>query len=229
MNILDKQKTITQFFKSTTKKTSAQEPNKPEKTIIEQVPGVILITNFITESEETFLWNETNKMPWEPLGDRFQMKLGWRHDPEDREKMVYVGELPDPYRFVTDRILEEGLMKERPEQCVVNYYHAGQGVYPHIDRVEDYGSEIAGVSLGSDVAMEFHGPKNERIEIFLPRRSLYFVEGVARYDWKHTIPARNRDRLKNGLVNIRRKRISLTFRHVKIGYRREKNDVGIGK
>lgn len=58
MNILDKQKTITQFFKSTTKKTSSQEPSNPEKTIIEQVPGVTLIPNFITESEETFLWNE---------------------------------------------------------------------------------------------------------------------------------------------------------------------------
>ena len=63
-------------------------------------------------------------------------------------------------------------MSRKPEQCVVNYYDAGHGVYPHIDRIEDYGSEIAGLSLNSDVIMEFHRPQGETVEFFVPRSSL---------------------------------------------------------
>lgn len=222
MDTLLKQKSLTDFFQSKVKKTILNEPLLKEKTVIDAVPGLLIVKNFITEAEETCLWKEVNKLPWEPLGNRKMMKLGYRHDPQNKTVMKHLGELPEPFQFVISRILEDKLMSRKPEQCVVNYYDAGHGVYPHIDRIEDYGSEIAGLSLNSDIVMEFHGPKGERIELFVPRRSLYIIEGVARFDWKHTIPARTKDKLENGLINIRKQRISLTFRTVELGFRKPK-------
>ncbi len=73
---------------------------------------------------------------------------------------------------------------------------------------------MIGISLGSDIIMDLIGPKGEKIPIFLPRRSLYILQGEARYIWKHGIPGRKTDKLKDGKLLIRNTRASLTYRIV---------------
>lgn len=225
---LPMQKSISGFFQATvsndkTSKTS-DLTSKRDKTVIDAVPGLYIIKDFITEAEETCLMQDVYKIPhWESIGHRKRMRLGYKHDPDSKPCMKYLGELPDPIQFVISRILDEKLMSKKPEQCVINEYEAGQGINAHIDRVEDFGSEVAGLSLNSDVIMEFHGPKGEKIELFVPRRSLYKMEGIARYEWKHSIPGRKKDKLSNGTMSIRKKRISLTFRTVELGFRKPKH------
>lgn len=220
------QKSFADFFQATTNdlpSTTSNESSKRERTMVDAVPGLYIIKDFITEAEETYLMQEVYKIPdWESIGNRKRMRLGYKHDPESKPCMRYLGELPDPLQFVISRIMDEKLISRKPEQCVVNEYHPGQGINAHIDRVEDFGSEVAGLSLNSDVIMEFHGSKGEKIELFVPRRSLYKMEGVARFDWKHSIPGRKKDKLANGSISIRKKRVSLTFRTVQLGYRKPK-------
>lgn len=60
--------------------------------------------------------------------------------------------------------------------------------------------------------MDFTPPKGKKFSLLLPRRSVFRMEGDVRYDWKHGIPYRVRDKLEDGRISIRSKRISLTFR-----------------
>ena len=228
----NQQKSLTTFLHPATTSTVSNSPtiskptSEPERIskkriAIEKVPGLFLIKDFITQAEETLLWSEVNKLPWTKFGSRYRMLLGWIHDRDNEGKMTKIGDLPESFQFVIDRILEDKIMDNRPEQCVINSYEPGQGISPHIDRVEDFGRQVTGLSLGSDVVMEFIGPKGEKVELLVPRRSIYLMEGDARYKWKHSMPQRKKDKLENGLMNVRKKRISLTFREVDVGFRKK--------
>jgi len=186
-----------------------------------QVPGLYLIKDFITPAEETLLFAEANKLNWFKFGSRYRTLLGWMHDKDDGGKMRRLGDLPTDFQFVIDRIMEAKIMDSPPEQCVINSYEPGQGISAHIDRVEDYGRQVAGLSLGSDTVMEFIGPNKEKVELFVPRRSLYLMEKDARYKWKHSMPGRKKDQLENGIMSFRKKRVSLTFRDVIVGFRKK--------
>ena len=62
--------------------------------------------------------------------------------------------------------------------------------------------------------MELSNPEtNENLPIFLKERSLIVLSDDARYKWLHAIPARKSD-IVNGVKQIRKKRLSLTFRNV---------------
>ena len=205
-----KQTTIKDFFKSTLS-SSKPNPHKKEKITFPQVPGLSLTKNFITEAEEAFLWKEVNKLPWETdLKRRYQVH-GYHYDAETKSILAYKGELPQCVSFLAKRLVEEGLLREMPDQCGVNEYEPGQGIGPHIDKLM-FQDQVIMVSLGSDIVMDFHGPNEEKVSILLPRRSAVLAEGKARYEWKHGIALRKTDKLENGLVLKRGKRISVTFR-----------------
>ncbi|KAJ1618494.1 hypothetical protein T492DRAFT_1092096 [Pavlovales sp. CCMP2436] len=66
---------------------------------------------------------------------------------------------------------------------------AASFIRPHVDHVGASGRTIAGLSLLSDSVMQLtHVDAPERsVRLFLRRRSLYVLEGEARYEWKHEI------------------------------------------
>ncbi len=205
-----KQTTLKDFFKPT---ISSPKPDlfKKEKIIDSQIPGLSLTKNFITEAEETFLWKEVNKLPWETdLKRRYQVH-GYSYDAETKSYLAYIGELPQCVSFLAQRLVEEGLLREMPDQCGVNEYEPGQGIGPHVDKLM-FQDQVIMVSLGSDIVMDFYGPNEEKVSILLPRRSAILAEGKARYEWKHGIALRKTDKLENGLMLKRNKRISVTFR-----------------
>ena len=86
--------------------------------------------------------------------------------------------------------------KNRPDQCTVNRYLAGQGIPPHVDNHECCDDTILSLSLGSDVVMNFASLENiddddhKVIPVNLPRRSLLVMTGRARYAYTHGITSR---------------------------------------
>jgi alkylated DNA repair dioxygenase AlkB len=52
-----------------------------------------------------------------------------------------------------------------------------------------------------------------QVSLWLAPRSLLLLQGAARYEWHHGIPARKSD-LRNGQRVQRQRRVSLTFRTV---------------
>ncbi len=62
--------------------------------------------------------------------------------------------------------------------------------------------------------MKFSAEADERREwLLLERGSLLVRAGPARYDWRHSIPARKSDRVGDQVI-FRSRRVSLTFRSV---------------
>ena len=75
-------------------------------------------------------------------------------------------------------------------------------IAPHVDHVDYSGDFIVGLSLLTDSVMTLHhrgigepetNLKDEKstdvwLPMYLPRRSLYVLQGEARYDWAHAVP-----------------------------------------
>lgn len=77
-----------------------------------------------------------------------------------------------------------------------------------------FADTILSVSLLSPCVMAFeHAASGEAVSLMLEPRSLLVLQGEARYQWKHSIPARKTDHHEGGQV-VRGRRISLTFRNV---------------
>ncbi|KAJ7482302.1 hypothetical protein B0H11DRAFT_1724047 [Mycena galericulata] len=108
----------------------------------------------------------------------------------------------------------------RARQAILNLYHPGEGIIPHVDLLKRFGDGIVGISLGSSCVMQFArvdevaggGPP---LQLFLPERSMIVLSGDARYQWTHGIDKRTADVVNEGgsyrLVE-RGIRLSITFR-----------------
>merc|ERR1719446_608309 len=87
-------------------------------------------------------------------------------------------------------------------------------MHKHMDSQKCFGPVIACCSLLADAGMTFYDTKGNSFgmarvhrtaEVAIPRRSLYFMSGPARFQWQHGI---RKDQCP-------RERISLTFRTVR--------------
>ncbi|KAF5282664.1 hypothetical protein FQA39_LY17524 [Lamprigera yunnana] len=87
-------------------------------------------------------------------------------------------------------------------------------IKPHIDSTRFCGDTIAGLSLLSDSVMRLmHNlSKQYYINVFLKRRSLYIMKGVARFEYTHEILSNNNSFFKDQVVEKNR-RISIICRN----------------
>jgi len=100
------------------------------------------------------------------------------------------------------------------DQVTINEYLPGQGIRPHVDTPEAFGSHISSLSLLSPIIMDFRYPgSKEKKSIVLPPRSMLVLTGPARYKWSHGISHRKIDCI-NGSIVQRKRRVSLTLRKV---------------
>ena len=118
----------------------------------------------------------------------------------------------------------------RARQAIVNLYHPGEGISPHVDLLNRFGDGIVGVSLGSGTSMRFaRGKRNVEVdgagggdddhhEVWLPPRSVLVLTGDARYEWTHGIVPRMKDKVEDlagrdeWQWQERGVRVSVTFR-----------------
>src|SRR3990167_2995685 len=124
--------------------------------------------------------------------------------------------MPEFFETLISNIMTKtNIVTEKPDQVIINEYLPGQGITPHVDNVEHFGDIVIGVSLLAPTMMKFVHLENAEnfTDIYIQPRSLYFITGIARYKFKHSISTDKYD-LVNGKQKPRKKRISLTFRNV---------------
>lgn len=183
--------------------------------VLREIPGLVIIENFITHAEELKLLEKVNAAPWNGNLKRRTQHYGFKYNYTDRnlDKDNYLGPLPEFSEFVLQRMLDNQLISERPVQLIVNEYTPGQGIAAHTD-AKVFGDPVISLSLGSHCMFVFtQGTK--KIELYLKPRTLIIMRGESRWNWQHAIPLKKSDvNPVTGKTEQRGIRISLTFRTV---------------
>ena len=181
-----------------------------------KIEGLSYVKNFISNSVEKELMNFIDNEKWINDLKRRVQHYGFRYDYKSRriDYSMRLGNLPDWITPLSIRLFEEGFFNELPDQVIINEYEIGQGISPHIDCEPCFEDTLVSLSLNSTAIMELSNDlTGEKIPVFLEPRSIVILKGESRYNWKHAIPARQKD-IFDGNVFPRKRRVSLTFRKV---------------
>ncbi len=176
------------------------------------IPGLKYAREFLTATEEEELVATIDRCEWNSDIKRRVQHYGWRYDYKARkvDPSMHLGRLPDWAEKLAHRLVSKGLVRELPDQVIVNEYIATQGIRPHSDS-PSFADGIATISLLESWEMVFREKSTKRkVNQVLERRSVAIMNGDSRYRWTHEIPNR-----KTAPARVkRRRRISLTFRKV---------------
>ena len=185
--------------------------------------GFIYKPEFITEAEETKLLDLIDRAEWSTELRRRVQHYGWRYDYTKRrlDESMRAGALPTWAQELARKLVDEGLMKDLPDQVIVNEYLGKQGIAQHIDEPNSFTGQVATISLLETWGMVFRRrDTKKKIEKQLERRSVAVFTGDARYKWTHEIPKRTNEPLldRDGKRRwvARTRRISLTFRRTRL-------------
>ncbi|XP_022766274.1 alpha-ketoglutarate-dependent dioxygenase alkB homolog 6 isoform X1 [Durio zibethinus] len=122
--------------------------------IVGDLPTLIYIPDFITDSEQAHLLNNIYQAPvskWKSLKNRRLQNWGG----VVHEKGLISQDLPPWLAKITERICEEsGLFPSSINHVLINEYLPNQGIMPHQDGPAYY-PVVAILSLGSPVVMDF--------------------------------------------------------------------------
>ncbi len=180
------------------------------------IPGLTYIPDYITHDDETRLLTQLDQQPWSSELRRRVQHYGYRYDYKARmiTPDMQAAPLPPWLQELARRVQQDSYTPNQFDQVIVNEYLPGQGIADHVDCVPCFGDGILSLSLGSGCAMHFTEQQTRtRVPLWLAPRSLLLLQGAARYQWLHGIPARKSD-LCNGQRVQRGRRVSLTFRTV---------------
>jgi alkylated DNA repair dioxygenase AlkB len=180
------------------------------------IDGLNYVPNFIDAPTQAALIDEIDGQTWWTDLQRRVQHYGYKYDYKARkiDRSMHLGALPIWAQLLATKLIDEGYVPDLPDQLIVNEYEPGQGISAHVDCVSCFGSIVCSVTLGSGCAMDFTKVAGvQKQSLFLECGSLLVLNGAARYDWKHAIPARKSDKI--GELSLpRSRRVSLTFRTV---------------
>lgn len=179
-------------------------------------PGATYVPDFVTPAEAASLAAEIDDAPWITDLKRRVQHYGYRYDYRVRtvSEGAYLGPLPDWLMGPGAQLKDAGWFQRLPDQVIVNEYEPGQGIGAHVDCVPCFSGTVASLSLLCSCAMRFQDRlSGKQLTHVLAPRSLLILEGPARFDWTHAIPARKSDVFHDQRVP-RGRRLSLTFRNV---------------
>lgn len=181
----------------------------------EGIPGLIYISDFLTETQEAELVAVIDNGEWSRVLRRRVQHYGWRYDYKSRgiDASMRLGPLPEWAMALAKRLKAEGLLPHLADQVIVNEYIGSQGIGKHIDCVPCFDDGVAMISLLESWEMIFREARkggSARVPKLLERRSVAIMTGDVRYHWSHEIPARSTE--PSGLQ--RHRRVSVTFRKV---------------
>jgi len=178
--------------------------------------GLRYIADFVSEQEQKDLIQIIDSQSWDKSLTRRVQQYGYKYDYTKKtvDSSLYLGALPDWLSPYLQRLLDQKIFADVPDQVIINEYLPGQGISRHLDCVPCFKDTIASISLGSTCMMEFeHISSHKKGSMMLGPLSLLFLSGEARYQWMHSIPARLSDKLGEEVI-VRERRVSLTFRNV---------------
>ena len=192
-----------------------------------QVPGLFIQYDIVPEDTETNTLRELDEgflsKKWSNELSRRTLHQGYKY-PYKGGKLEKIEPLSGGLLHFAKYIRDNGLMgkdtddqPKEPDQCIVNEYLKDQGISAHTDR-NVFGDIIISFSLGGDTNFIFRNPKtDEKVELYVPRRSIMIMSGDSRHIWTHEIPKRKTITLDEGnRVNKPNdyRRVSLTYRTV---------------
>ncbi|CAO0790451.1 unnamed protein product [Mucor circinelloides] len=210
----------------------------------DRIPGLFLIEEAVTVSEEAGLIESVNKEKWSGLGigpnpelKRRTQQYGHLFSYRYRKVLEEYGPLPGFTDFLVDRIMDNKWMPNKPNHLLVNEYNPGQGIMPHVGNGQKkkkcrniHGCSTDLTSTTIDAPALFGAAilslsllsecimkftcEDQSIDIILPRRSLAILTGDARYKFKHGISKDLIETTDSGIIIERDKRISFTFREI---------------
>ena len=187
------------------------------KEIPMEIPGLRCIKNYITADRHDKLLAQVDEQPWLDDIKRRVQHYGFKYNYRARKVNydMHIGELPRWLEELSKELYKDKYMPEVADQVIVNEYLPGQGISAHIDCEPCFKDTIVSLSLGSNCVMNFTNKldRAKRIPIWLESRSLVIMRDEARYQWLHSIPARESDEWE-GERHDRQRRVSLTFRTV---------------
>lgn len=166
----------------------------------------------ISEAEEAVLLDAMRDLPFKEfefqgfLGKRRVVSFGWKYDFNTRD-LRRSTEIPEFLLPVRERAAQfTGLPAMAFQQVLLTEYPIGAPIGWHKDKAV-FG-EVIGISLASPCMLRFRrkaGTGWERASLELEPRSAYLLQGAARTEWEHSIPA------------VSAPRYSITFRNFKNG------------
>ena len=188
------------------------------------VPGLTYVPNFLSDVEEAEIVREIDRHVWSEELKRRVQHYGFRYDYKagQVDHTMRIGPLPDWATDVAQRLVEQRLLPEMPNQVIVNEYVREQGISRHIDSKPSFDDHIAMVSLLESWEMVFRKNEKhskEKCNVMLENRSVAVMTGPSRYQWTHEIPNRKSEpgpEKPDGTRSrvLRNRRLSLTFRTV---------------
>ncbi|KAG1906825.1 uncharacterized protein F5891DRAFT_1124817 [Suillus fuscotomentosus] len=103
---------------------------------------------------------------------------------------------------------------QRARQAILNLYHPGEGISPHVDLLRRFDDGIIGVSFGKAGPLD-----RNHWDLYLEERSVLVLSEDARYNWTHGIDGKHKDFVSGGIDGQgepdwidRGTRLSITFR-----------------
>ena len=175
------------------------------------IPGLAYRPDFLCADQEKALLDCIDAQPWSHVLRRRVQHYGWRYDYTARTVTsdMRLGALPSWARPLALRLVNEGLVRQCPDQLIVNEYVGAQGISRHVDAPGSFADGIVSISLAEPWHMVFRCDER-RESLLLDRRSALVLHSDARYQWTHEIPARKSE----PGFGMRTRRVSLTFRQV---------------
>jgi len=173
--------------------------------------GFAYVPDFLTEAEETSLLGGIAGLEFRPfdfhgyIARRRIVEYGWEYDFGSR-KTSPAAAIPEFLAAVRGRAAAAaGLGSEEFIEAVITEYPPSAPIGWHRD-VPQF-EQIVGISLGSSCRMRFKPYRAEgRIaSVVLAPRSLYVMQGAARWKFQHSIPP------------VEQARYSITFRTARAG------------
>lgn len=172
---------------------------------MDTIQGFSYIKDFITNEEEIQLLDILDKQVWDTTLSRRTLHYGWRYPYNAFSSLEPTQSIPQWIIPFKTRI--EGHLKCDFDQVIINEYLPGQGIAPHVDNTVLFDDTVAVISIGSDIIVQMSHRTKPTVNVNIHRRSLYVLQDLARYAYRHSIPRRKCDNLIP-----RKTRYSLTFR-----------------
>lgn len=204
---------------------------------IEEIPGLIMIQNILTEDYEKQIVQDLDSREWDSGISRRTQHYGYRY-PYDKSKrlipaaseearqlkedgtLLYKGLYPiinSPQLVILQNYIKKYFGIET-DQCIVNEYDRNDTIGRHTDDETLFGDTVIAFSLLYPTLMRFQNKNTKsKHDIVIPPHSLIIMQNQARYDFTHEIPGRKTfsylDKVYKKPENYRR--VSVTFRKVK--------------
>ncbi|KAG1868110.1 hypothetical protein C8R48DRAFT_747269 [Suillus tomentosus] len=106
---------------------------------------------------------------------------------------------------------------QRARQAILNLYHPGEGISPHVDLLRRFDDGIIGCQ--EELFGEAGPLDRNHWDLYLEERSVLVLSEDARYDWTHGIEGKQKDFVSGGIDGQgepdwidRGTRLSITFR-----------------